>query len=147
MSRVRTSSWNIMLEGGLMISACAARQPREHAVFVPDTKEGRDCVLKCQQGFHICSGSAQGVGALIMLSQCKQELQMCALNCPDAFRNPEGELCAADCEGLLCARCPTRGELDAAGSTARVGLSGEAADAAAVKAMRHLSEERAAASP
>lgn len=128
----------------LMLVACSARQ---HAVFVPDTREGRECILKCQQGFHICSGSAPGIGALIMMSQCKQELQMCALDCPDAFRNPEGELCAADCEGLLCAHCPTRGELDAAGKAARVGLSGEAADSAAAKAMRQLSDERATASP
>ncbi len=112
-----------------------------------NTKEGRQCVLKCQEGFHVCSGSAHPIGAAVILSSCKQELQMCALNCPDAFRNPEGEIYAPDCERMLCAHGPSGAELDAAGSTAKLGLAGAVAVATAVKAMRQLSDDAAHPSP
>ena len=125
------------------ISGCATRQ---HAVFVPDTRDGRACLQKCLDSSNLCLGSAEGFGKLIVQSRCKEQLQRCALDCPNAFRNPEGELCAAGCEGTLCAHCPLRAELDATGKAARVGLNGEAADAAAAKAMATLSNERAAES-
>ena len=108
----------------LALVGCAGRQ---HAVFVPDNREGRACLQKCLDSYNLCLASAEGVGKLIALSRCKEQLQRSALDCPGAFRNPEGELCAADCTGSLCARCPTKAELDAVATAARAGLTGEAA--------------------
>lgn len=71
--------------GLVFLAGCSAMPPGPR-VILPNTPAGHACANQCQQIYYACVGSQAGVGKLIIMQHCQDELEQCGLGCPGAVR-------------------------------------------------------------